>query len=428
MESNLNNTTTLSDALKDVATVMAPLKNKIQSNRKFVSTILHFLSGVNDFREPHKIRYNLENILCICLLLAMQGNFTSFAHAASCIKLRVSYFKYLKLIDGENFPSHDTLRRIFMYIDAKELRDVIISRFNRMIDKITDSLNSKEKPKIRLLSGDGKMFNGSGRKNGASNKNVFNFFDASRGICLLSVTLDDKESEIPAFQYILKRFKLDNSMITADALHCQRKTCQIITDKNGLYTFKVKDNQLALKEHMTFVMDKNKDKCIKKSFNNCDYEIFILDYPITEQEFPGTKAFVRMVSHKRKDQQDYNPETQYFISSADNVQLIIEAIDNRWRIESGLHKFKDTSLNEDECTFMDKNCIEVMATLNNIVYTLYCLAAAIFHNEVINDAKTRFEHNPEELLALIVPLMEKQNLSKLLKENMRGRKKCKSQG
>ena len=159
-----------------------------------------------------------------------------------------------------------------------------------------------------------------------------------------------------------------------------------------------------------------------------DYEIFILDYPITEQEFPGTKAFVRMVSHKRKDQQDYNPETQYFISSADNVQLIIEAIDNRWHIESGLHKFKDTSLNEDECTFMDKNCIEVMATLNNIVYTLYCLAAAIFHNEVINDAKTRFEHNPEELLALIVPLMEKQNLSKLLKENMRGRKKCKSQG
>ena len=82
-----------------------------------------------------------------------------------------------------------------MYIDAKELRDVIISRFNRMIDKITDSLNSKEKPKIRLLSGDGKMFNGSGRKNGIKNKNVFNFFDASRDICLASVTLDDKESE-----------------------------------------------------------------------------------------------------------------------------------------------------------------------------------------------------------------------------------------
>lgn len=254
------------------------------------------------------------------------------------------------------------------------------------------------------------------------------FFDASRDICLASVALNDKESEIPAFQSILQRFKLYNCMVTADALHCQRKTCQIITEKGGLYTFAVKDNQLALKQHMTFVMDKNKDKCIKKSFNNCDYEIFILDYPITDQEFPGTKAFVRMVSHKRKDQKDYNPETQYFISSADNVQLIIEAIDNRWRIESGLHFFKDKELNEDKCTFMDKNCIEVMATLNNIVYALYRLAAAIFHNEVLKEAKTRFENNPEELLALLVPLMEKQNLSNLLKQKKRGRKKSKSQG
>ena len=71
--------------------------------------------------------------------------------------------------------------------------------------------------------------------------------------------------------------------------------------------------------------------------------------------------------------------------------------------------------------------VRICSKLNDL-QQLYCLAAAIFHNEVINDAKTRFEHNPEELLALIVPLMEKQNLSKLLKENMRGRKKSKSQG
>ena len=76
-------------------------------------------------------------------------------------------------------------------------------------------------------------------------------------------------------------------MVTADALHCQRETCKIITDKGGLYTFKVKDNHAALKEHMTFVMDKNQDKCIKKNFNNCDYEIFILDYKATELEVPA---------------------------------------------------------------------------------------------------------------------------------------------
>ena len=64
-----------------------------------------------------------------------------------------------------------------------------------------------------------------------------------------------------------------------------------------------------------------------------------------------------------------------------------------------------------------------MATLNNIVYTLYCLAAAIFHNEVINDAKTRFEHNPEELLALIVPLMGKTKSFKFIKGKYAWQKK-----
>ena len=63
----------------------------------------------------------------------------------------------------------------------------------------------------------------------------------------------------------------------------------------------------------------------------------MIDYKITEEDFPGAKAFICMHSHKRKSQANYNPEAQYFISSADNIQLIMEAIDNRWSIESGLH-------------------------------------------------------------------------------------------
>lgn len=311
-----------------------------------------------------------------------------------------------------------------MYIEAKELRDVIISHINRLISKIVNKASDADEQKIRLISGDGKTFNGSGRKDGKRNINVFNILDSSNSVCLVSEPLDNKESEIPYFQSMLKRYKLKNTMVTADALHCQRETCQFITDRGGLYNFKVKDNHAALKEHMTFILKKNQKKCIKQSFNNCDYEVFILDYTPTEQEFPGTKAFVRMINHKRKDQRDYNPEPQYFISSASNVQLIIEAIDNRWHIESGLHWFKDTVLHEDECTFMDKNCIEVMTTFNNIVYAIYRLASAIFDNGIMRDTRIRFKDEPEKLLQLLVPLMEKQNLSMLLKENMRGRKKC----
>ena len=91
---------------------------------------------------------------------------------------------------------------------------------------------------------------------------------------LLLIPLEDKDSEIPAFQQVLNTFTLNGAMITADALHCQRKTFEIITAKKGEYTVKVKDNQPSLKQHIIDVLERKKDKCVKESFNNCDYEIF----------------------------------------------------------------------------------------------------------------------------------------------------------
>ena len=85
----------------------------------------------------------------------------------------------------------------------------------------------------------------------------------------------------------------------------------IILGKSGHFTVAVKDNQPGLKEVITRTFDNNKDTINKVEFNDCDYYIFPIDYELTEVEFPGTRAFIKMISHKRKDQVDYNPEPQY---------------------------------------------------------------------------------------------------------------------
>ena len=426
----MNNTKELQDSLQEVSVVMRGLKQKIPSNKKFIKTLLHIFCGVSDFRQPAKIKYRLENILCMFLLIALRGRFTSFLAASEYIKYNADYFKKFGLLDPKEIPSHDTLRRIFMNIDANELRDCLINRIGTLIKKIVDKGSDGKTKKIRLLSGDGKTFNGSGRKGNKAkntcdkrNCNVFNFFDASSALCHAVIPLDDKDSEIPTFQKVLNKFNLKDTMITADALHCQRKTVEIINKKGGLYCIKVKDNQPGFKQHIIDVIKLNQSKCVRMSFNNCDYEIFIIDYKTNELDFPGAKAYIRMNSHKRKDQADYNPEDQYFVSSADNPQLIMEAIDNRWAIESGLHWWKDDFLKEDECIFTDKNAIKVMATLNNIAYGIYRLGAAIFNDHKMSATRIQFQDEPEKLLEKLVPLMEKQNLTMLLKQNMRGGRK-----
>ena len=418
----MNNATLLQDNMKMISIVLSPLKNKIRSNKKFVDTLLHIFDGVTDFRKSGMIKYDLDKILCICLLLAMRGKFTSFYHAAMFIKVRADYFRQLGLIEGNCIPSHDTLRRIFIKIDANELRDCLVNRIKAFLRKIVDKAPCCEE-KVRLLSGDGKTFKGSGRKNSKRNVNVFNILDPSSELCLSSIPLEDKDSEIPTFQHALKFFSLKNTMVTADALHCQRETMSIILGKSGHFTVAVKDNQPGLKEVITRTFDNNKDTINKVEFNDCDYYIFPIDYELTEVEFPGTRAFIKMISHKRKDQADYNPEPQYFISSSDNPQLIMETIDNRWHIESGYHWWKDDFLKEDECTFMDKNAIKVMATFNNITYALYRIASAIFDYSCMAETRIRYEECPEKMLEKLIPLLEKQNLTMLLKQNMKGTKK-----
>ena len=418
----MNNATLLQDNMKMISIVLSHLKNKIRSNKKFVDTLLHIFDGVTDFRKSGMIKYDLDKILCICLLLAMRGKFTSFYHAAMFIKVRADYFRQLGLIEGNCIPSHDTLRRIFIKIDANELRDCLVNRIKAFLRKIVDKAPCCEE-KVRLLSGDGKTFKGSGRKNSKRNVNVFNILDPSSELCLSSIPLEDKDSEIPTFQHALKFFSLKNTMITADALHCQRETMSIILGKSGHFTVAVKDNQPSLKEVITRTFDNNKDTINKVEFNDCDYYIFPIDYELTEVEFPGTRAFIKMISLKRKDQVDYNPEPQYFISSSDNQQLIMETIDNRWHIESGYHWWKDDFLKEDECTFMDKNAIKVMATFNNITYALYRIASAIFDDSCMAETRIRYEECPEKMLEKLIPLLEKQNLTMLLKQNMKGTKK-----
>lgn len=142
------------------------------------------------------------------------------------------------------------------------------------------------------------------------------FFDASSALCHAVIPLDDKDSEIPTFQKVLNKFNLKDTMITADALHCQRKTVEIINKKGGLYCIKLRTINQALSNFIIDVIKLNQSKCVRMSFNNCDYEIFIIDYRTNELDFLVLKLYIRMNSHKRKNQADYNPEDQYFVSSS----------------------------------------------------------------------------------------------------------------
>lgn len=423
----MNSAEHLSDSMAEINKAMARVRRNIKVDKNYVRRLLRMLGEVEDFRQVGKTKYRLENILCICLLLSLKGQFTSFHGAARYIEAKASYFRRRGLIKGKQIPSHDTLRNIFMRLDAKQLRDAILGRARKMIKKITGNAKGEDSGKMRLLSGDGKAFKGSGRRVGSTlerrNTNVFNLFDASDGVCLSSIALDDKDSEIPTLQALLRVLNLKNTMVTGDALHCQTKTMEIIVERGGHYTLTVKENQPSKKAHIIDMMRLNRKKVKRFWHNKCEYRVLVIDWKLTDEDFPHAGAYVMMVSHKRSDQANYKPQAQYFVSSSNNPLLVAETIDNRWSIENDLHGFKDGFNKEDSCTFMDKNAIEVMAVFNNIAYTFYSLALAIFGHKDMCETKICYQDRPEKMLKKLLPLMDGWTLTNLLKSDKKGRKK-----
>ena len=195
--------------------------------------------------------------------------------------------KYGLFIDG-NTPSHDTNRRVFILLDAQNLKETIIDNVNTVFQKIVEIYKENNKKELCLI--DGKEFNGSGRNKYTNtprrNINVLNYYNVSRSICLSSLVLDGKEGEVIAGQTMLQKFNLSNVIITADALHCQRRTCEIIKNKKGNYVFTVKKEQENLYNEIIAKMSKKKHKIKHVDLNNCEYDILNLTTSHAGEDFP----------------------------------------------------------------------------------------------------------------------------------------------
>ena len=63
---------------------------------------------------------------------------------------------------------------------------------------------------------------------------MLNVYDSSLYTALVSEPIGEKENEIPTIQRYLPHLCLKHSVLTADALHCQKKTAELISDGRGI--------------------------------------------------------------------------------------------------------------------------------------------------------------------------------------------------
>lgn len=387
---------------------------------------IHVFSGISDQRHQSYTKYRLENLLGICLVLAIMGRFTSFHGAETYVRLKPQEFIRLGLVKEGEYPSNDTFRRLFVMLDNREFEEETIGRIRRFFEKVSDRAGENSTPETRIISGDGQVVRGTRISHGDGTTdsaiNMMNLYVVSSGLVLRSVPIDGKTNEIPVFQELLQKIDIKNAVITADAMHCQNETARIIDSRKGFYCFPVKENQSELREELVRIISKS--KCEQKSMSNRDFWIAQIPKDRFSPFWPGARYAVRMVSHVREGRTGKPGDEMVFITSVKTPSLAMEAICSRWRIEDDLHRFKDMKLRQDEIQVREKNALRNMVTLNNVVYSLYRIAGAI-EGRRMGEMMILYENEPMELLSKIYPLTIGNNFVKLVRKNMRGTKESK---
>lgn len=126
--------------------------------------------------------------------------------------MRIEWFKkFLKLQNG--IPSHDTFNRVFSLLDPKEYTGLAMELFS---SNIVEGLD--------LISIDGKTVRRSlDKKNNKFPIHIVSAWSSKNGISLGQVKVDEKSNEITAIPELLSQIDVKNSVVSIDAMGCQKK-------------------------------------------------------------------------------------------------------------------------------------------------------------------------------------------------------------
>ncbi|USE34634.1 ISAs1 family transposase [Endozoicomonas sp. SCSIO W0465] len=170
-----------------------------------------------------------------------------FARIRNAIRLfaktKERWFRQHLTLPG-GIPVAITFNRVFAAIDPDEFRQIFIQW-------IRDVLSGLQLSDSRIVAIDGKTIKGSAWNKGKDAIHMVNAWCTEAGLSLGQYKVDAKSNEITAIPELLKLLELAGSLVTIDAMGCQKKIATAILKKEADYLLAVKGNQKKLYDELT---------------------------------------------------------------------------------------------------------------------------------------------------------------------------------
>jgi predicted transposase YbfD/YdcC len=327
------------------------------SHAPLTGGFLHFFQDLSDPRGPNAI-HKFTDILVLAFCAVLCGA-QGWVDVETFTKSKLTWFKtFLDLSAG--IPSHDTFGRVFAALVPEE--------FERCFIAWMSSLASDEQG--RLIAIDGKSirrsFEHGWDKSGMAH--LLSAFVAANGLVFSQIAVKDKENEIVAIPKLLELLDLKGSVVTIDAMGCQRNISQKIVDCDGDYLLAVKENQPALHAHVSALMNElilestsTPDRAIRHGYvQTVDGDhgrietrrVWVTDeveHMKLAEPWPGLGS-IAVVESSREVNGTLSHERRHYISSIGEIdaERIAKLIRGHWSVENNLHWHLDVTFNEDQ--------------------------------------------------------------------------------
>ena len=281
-----------------------------------MSFINHF-NSIEDTRSHINQKHDLLDVIFLTVVAIISG-----AEGWKDIKQfgdnKLTWLRKFRTFEN-GIPVDDTIARIISSLDPEALLSCFISWVNEIREKNNQSVIAFDGKTLR------RSFDGE-RKTALHSVSAY---AVEQGLVLAQCKSKGKKNEVSTVLELIELLELKGNVITADAMHCLKKTAKAIDKKGGDYVLQVKNNQSKLnKEIQAYYHKERRDNA--QSVKQCVYETTEYGHgriehrtytqlPVTDWLEQG-KGWANLTSiievvRKRFIDEKTSVETAYYISS-----------------------------------------------------------------------------------------------------------------
>lgn len=343
---------------------------------------LESFHGLEDPRRPgHNHQHQLSDILFIAILATICGadNWVEMQDFANSKEDWLRTF--LSLPNG--IPSHDTFARVFALLDAEHFERCFINWVKTI-----------RLPGRDVVAIDGKTSCASHNKHkGINALHMVSAWAVDNRLCLGQVKTAEKSNEIEAMPRLLNMLDIKDSIVTADAMGCQKEIAATIRNKEADYVLALKDNQPSLSKSVKQVFElgdlttfegmhyRKKIEKIRGSKNRGEHgRVETRKYTLVTAKdthafglrWPGLVSLGRLDVTRTVRSKHVTRSTRYFLTSLTYNQMdaFMKATRRHWEIEINLHWSLDVSFADDLNRTRTGNAAENLSIIKRIALNL----------------------------------------------------------